>query len=65
MICYYNAKYLEQDNIFIPVEISGFQYGYGVFTSLRTNQGKALLLSEHIKRLKESCNAIGIAFPSC
>ena len=64
MICYYKGRYLDEKFIRIPVESPGFQYGYGVFTSLRTNHGHAVLITEHLKRLEESCKIIGISYPN-
>lgn len=63
MINYYNGEFLEEKLINIPMEASGFQYGYGIFTSLRTNNGEPILISAHLERLKDSCKVIGLSFP--
>lgn len=63
MVFYYNGEFIDQNRLKVSVTAPGFQYGYGVFTSLRTNQGKAILLAEHLNRLAESCVKIGVPFP--
>lgn len=64
MQCYYNDEYFEENSLNISIKAPSFQYGYGVFTSLRTKQAKAILLAQHLERLRYSCNFIGILFPA-
>jgi 4-amino-4-deoxychorismate lyase len=63
MINYYKGEFIEDKAITIAASANGFQYAYGVFTSLRTNMGKAVCLSAHLQRLKSNCQTIGISFP--
>jgi len=64
MISYYNGRYLPQESILISGESPAFQYGLGVFTSLRTKQGKAILLTQHLNRLNENAKKLGLTLPS-
>ncbi|QJD29770.1 aminodeoxychorismate lyase [Methylococcus geothermalis] len=41
----------------------GFQYGDGVFTTLRVSGGRPLLLSRHLDRLADACSRLGIPYP--
>lgn len=63
MVFYYNGEFIKQNRLKISGAAPGFQFGYGVFTSLRTNQGKAILLAEHLNRVAESCVKLGLTFP--
>jgi 4-amino-4-deoxychorismate lyase len=62
MIAYHNGCYRSESEINIPLTCSGFQYAYGVFTSLRTKDGIALDLDKHILRLKTSCAKLKLTF---
>ncbi|MBI9032735.1 aminotransferase class IV [bacterium] len=63
MICYHNGNYIDEDTIKLGVSSPAFQYGYGIFTSLRTKDGQAKLLSKHLERLESSSSLIGIDYP--
>ena len=63
MICYHKGKYIPQEQLNLAVSTPAFQYGYGVFTSLRTEEGEGKLLSRHLERLKSNCEHIGLGFP--
>jgi branched-subunit amino acid aminotransferase/4-amino-4-deoxychorismate lyase len=41
----------------------GFQFGHGVFETLRTREGRPLLFAAHHARLSASCAALGLAAP--
>jgi len=64
VVNYYNSKYLTDNDITIPFKSYGFQYGYGVFTSLRTAQGEIPFLDEHLNRLKQQTKKLHIEFPN-
>lgn len=63
MICFHNGHYLDEKDVKIPVDCPGFQYGFGVFTTLRTEEGKAIFLPEHINRLRVNSAKIALSFP--
>ena len=46
-----NGKIVDKDKALIPATSPGFQYGAGLFETIKTNNGKILKLSEHIDRL--------------
>lgn len=48
---------------FVDVRDRGFQYGDGVFTTLRVSGGQPLLLSRHLDRLADDCSRLGISYP--
>lgn len=57
-ICFLNGRWLSEKVAKISVLDAGFLYGYGVFETIRITNGRAFLLSEHLKRLKKSLHLI-------
>jgi 4-amino-4-deoxychorismate lyase len=49
----------------ISVFDRGFQYGDGVFTTIKISRGRALFLDRHLQRLQRDSAQLGIAFPDC
>jgi para-aminobenzoate synthetase component 1 len=47
------ALELQPDSM-IPTDTLGFQYGFGFFETIRTDNGKVILLEEHIKRFNHT-----------
>ncbi|AAU91789.1 MULTISPECIES: aminodeoxychorismate lyase [Methylococcus] len=47
----------------VDVRDRGFQYGDGIFTTLRLRAGKAMLLCRHFGRLADACFRLGIRYP--
>ncbi len=47
----------------IPISDRGFQYGDGVFTTLRVSRGVPLFLDAHLSRLERDSARLGIPFP--
>jgi 4-amino-4-deoxychorismate lyase len=47
----------------IEVGDRGFQYGDGIFTTLRVQEGRPLLLQRHLKRLAFDCERLQIPYP--
>jgi 4-amino-4-deoxychorismate lyase len=60
MIWHYNGEFLPEEEIKVNPKTQGFQFGYGIFTSFRTNKGKPVLYEKHIKRLEMGCDLIGV-----
>lgn len=54
-----NTIYDEQQAV-VSVYDHGFLYGLGLFETFRTYAGKPFLLKEHLNRLAEGCNELGI-----
>ena len=48
-----NGKIIDKDKASIPLTCPGFQYGAGLFETIRAENGNILRLSDHIKRLNK------------
>ena len=46
------------DKAFLPVVSEGYQYGYGLFETLRATAGKAAYLGQHLERLRFGWNKL-------
>ena len=57
-ICWFNGKFISEDNAAVSVLGKGYQYGKGIFETLKVVEGKIEYLEDHIKRLKEGSKAI-------
>ncbi|QZY54812.1 aminotransferase class IV [Crassaminicella profunda] len=55
----YNGNLLASKEAFIPPN-EGFQYGYGLFETLKVHTGKVYFIDEHLKRLNSSCKELNI-----
>lgn len=60
MIILFNNKFIKQSSAKISILSESFQYGYGVFETLRTYNKKAFKAKEHIKRLYTSAKIINL-----
>jgi para-aminobenzoate synthetase component I len=49
-----NGKILDQNQAVVPAGIPGFQYGAGVFETIRVKNGKPVRLFSHIHRMNRS-----------
>jgi len=63
MKAYCNGKLIAIDSIEEILE-PGFLFGWGVFETLRVYSGKIVFLKEHLSRLKDGCEKIGLGFPA-
>ena len=60
-----NGKILDQDQAMVPAGIPGFQYGAGVFETIRVKNGEPVRLSGHIHRMNRSWQTLfGIEPPA-
>lgn len=64
MIVYLNGSYVEQDNAKISVNDRGFLFGDGIYEVIRVVEGKYVLAQEHLDRMDEGLEAIGIDLSS-
>ncbi len=53
-----NGKIVDQDQAVVPADIPGFQYGAGVFETIRVEKGSPVRLSAHIQRMYRSWQAL-------
>jgi para-aminobenzoate synthetase component I len=49
-----SGKLVNQDQVMVPAHIPGFQYGAGVFETIRVTHGHPLRLAAHIQRMNHS-----------
>src|SRR5580693_7330231 len=63
MKIYIDGKYYDPKNAKISVFDHGVLYGDGIFEGIRAYNGRVFRLSEHLRRLKDSANAIMLTLP--
>ena len=64
LYCWSNGKFLLEKDSKIPGMSKGYQYGKGIFETLKVEKGEIVYLEEHLKRLKSGCNNIlGMELP--
>lgn len=57
MIVYSDGFFVQEENFHVSPFSEGFQFGFGFFTTIRTDDRKPLLLTRHVKRLSDSLRA--------
>lgn len=62
-IYYVNGNYVKKENAFIHVNDIGLLRGYAVFDYLKTYHGKPFRLYDHLHRLQNSADYIGLSIP--
>lgn len=62
-VCYIDGKIVSLAEARIPVDDLGFQRGFGVFDFFRTYGGRPFRAREHLRRLRASAAAVGLACP--
>lgn len=63
-IYYVNGRFVPATEAALPLNDLSIVRGYGVFDLLRTYNGKPFKLREHVQRLANSANAIGLQLPA-
>lgn len=58
----YNEQIVEENDLRISVKDHGFLYGVGLFETFRVYNGVPFLFKEHLDRLQEGLNLIGIKY---
>jgi para-aminobenzoate synthetase component I len=53
-----NGKIVDQDQAVVPADIPGFQYGAGVFETIRVEKNHPVRLTEHVSRMQRSWQAL-------
>lgn len=59
-VVYMNGSYIDAGEAVISVYDHGFLYGAGLFETFRTYDGNPFLFTDHMKRLFEAADALGI-----
>jgi branched-chain amino acid aminotransferase len=62
-IYYINGQFVEEDAAFLPISDLAIIRGYGVFDFFRTYGGKPFHINDHLRRLQNSAQLIGLACP--
>jgi branched-chain amino acid aminotransferase group I len=60
-IIYLNGSLVPRSEARVSVSDHGFLYGYGLFETMRSYNGKIFLLDRHIDRLRSSASYIGLS----
>lgn len=55
-----NGSLLDEQDAVVSVYDHGFLYGLGLFETFRTYDGRPFLLEQHLNRLHEGCQVLGI-----
>ena len=53
-----NGKVVAQNQAVVPAQIPGFQYGAGVFETIRVDRGRPVRLGAHVHRMNRSWQAL-------
>src|SRR5690349_7049102 len=53
-----NDRFIDEDDATISVRDTGLLHAAGVFTTMRSFAGRVFRLSAHLRRLRESCDAL-------
>ena len=64
MWVYLNNQFVEDDQACVSVFDRGFLYGDGIFETLRVYETHLLCLHRHIRRLRQSCEVLGLRLPT-
>ena len=58
MFCWSNGKFIYEEKAVIPAISKGYQYGKGVFETLKVENGKIEYLKKHMERLERGCRIV-------
>lgn len=64
-IGFINGEFVPIDQLVIPIDERGHQFGDGVYEVIRVYKGKPFMLAEHLERLKQSADAIRLKSRYC
>jgi 4-amino-4-deoxychorismate lyase len=60
MFIYLNGEVLSSEKAMISIFDHGYLYGVGLFETFRTYRGQPFLLGNHLDRLQEGCEQVGM-----
>jgi branched-chain amino acid aminotransferase len=58
-----NGNFVEDDHAAVSLRDTGLLHAAGVFTTMRSYGGKVFRLAQHLRRLRDSCEALSIPLP--
>ena len=59
-LAYYDGAFLPLDTYAVHLEDRGFQFGDGVFETIRVYDGKCFALKEHLERYRRSMRELSM-----
>ena len=59
-----NGTWMPESEAYIPVENRGMMYGDGLFETMVSTNGQVILLNEHLNRLNNGLDYLGIDLQS-
>ncbi len=62
-IIFLDGKFVSSKKALISALEPGFLYGWGLFETMRSFNGKIVYFDEHLKRIKNSCSGLRLKFP--
>jgi len=60
---WFNGSFIEEEAAFVPLRDTGLLHAAGVFTTMRSAAGRVVRIEQHLKRLRDSCDALSIPLP--
>src|SRR6478672_443075 len=60
MLAWVNGEFGDEDQATVSIRDTGLLHAAGVFTTMRSYGGKVFRLADHLKRLRDSCEALFI-----
>ncbi len=58
MYCWSNGKFINEEKALIPAMSKGYQYGKGVFETLKVENGQIEYIKKHLERLEKGCRIV-------
>lgn len=63
MLVFLNGQILKEEDAKVSISDLSYQFGYGLFETIRCESGLPVFFEEHYKRLTNSAKEIGMPFP--
>ena len=63
MLTFLNGEIIKEEDAKISIGDLSYQFGYGLFETIRCEGGIPLFFEAHYKRLAHSAKEIGMSFP--
>ncbi|MEA2711056.1 MAG: branched-chain amino acid aminotransferase [Phycisphaerales bacterium] len=60
-----NEKFVDENDAAVPIRDTGLLHAAGVFTTMRSYAGRVFRLDAHLRRLRDSCEALFIPLQYC
>ena len=58
-----NGSFVDEGRAFVTVRDAGLLHAAGVFTTMRSYGGRVFRMADHLRRLRDSCEALAIPLP--